>query len=248
MAHYSLALNAFFLNRYAEQYQTIHEMLRIANKTGDKWQITFVLFAVSMYTLIWEDFSEARRHAQYNLDLNEELGDVIGSTLPLLVLGYAAYAEGEYEEARGYYLRCLKISEKAGFHYAMQTSTKYLCKTTLSMGKITEAEDYLIRSLTITKEIGFIRDNVNLLFELARLRVAQEIPEQAVELLTLVLQHPASQQIRLLEGRIGDSAEALLAKLKDEVPQEAYAKALERGRKLELDGVVADVLEKKSQA
>ena len=242
MAYYSLALNAFFLNRYAEQYQTIHEMLRIANETSDKWQITFVLFAVSMYTLIREDFSEARRHAQYNLDLNEELGDVIGSTLPLLVLGYAAYAEGEYEEARGYYLRCLKISEKAGFHYAIQTSTKYLCKTTLSMGRIVEAEDYLIRSLTIAKEIGFVRDIVNLLYELARLRVAQGKPEQAVELLVLVLQHPASQQVRLLEGRIGDSAEALLAKLEGEVPQEVYSKALERGQASDMDRVVNDFI------
>jgi hypothetical protein len=74
------------------------------------------------------------------------------------------------------------------------------------------------------------------------LRVAQRNPEQAVELLALVLQHPASQQIRMLEGRIGDSAEALLAKLEGEVPQEVYSKALERGQASDLDRVVNDFI------
>ena len=123
---------------------------------------------------------------------------MIGSTLPLIVLGHAALARGEYEEARGFYLRCLEISEKIGFHYAIQTSSKYLGKVALSLGNIAEAEKYLLQSLRITKEIGFVRDIINLLYEFARLRVAQNNPEQAVELLALVIQHPASHQTRML--------------------------------------------------
>jgi len=248
MAYDSLGVNAFFFNRYVEEAQAINAMLRIAKDMDDKWALAFAHFGVSMVALIKEDFQEARRLAQYNLDLNREIGDVIGSTLPLIVLGHAAFACGEYEEANGFYLRCLKIAEEAGFHYAIQTCTKYLCKVTLSMGMIAEAENYLVRSMIITNEIGFVRDLVNLLYELARLRVAQGDPEEAVELLTLVIQHPASQQVRLLEGPIRDSAKALLADLKMTVARVVFTKALERGRELVLDKVVSDLVERKSRA
>jgi hypothetical protein len=80
------------------------------------------------------------------------------------------------------------------------------------------------------------------LYEFARLRVAQDHSEQAVELLVLVLQHPASHQTRMLEGRIEDSAQELLAKLEGELPQETFTVALERGRELELDEVIATLV------
>ena len=87
-----------------------------------------------------------------------------------------------------------------------------------------------------------MRDIINLFYEFARLRVAQDHPEQAVELLALVLQHPASYQARLLEGRIRDSAKDLLTKLEDELSKETYTAALERGQELEVGGVVAELL------
>ena len=72
--------------------------------------------------------------------------------------------------------------------------------------------------------------------------MAQGNSEQAVALLALVLQHPASHQTRMHEGRIRDSAKGLLAKLEDELSKETYTAALERGQELELDGVIADLV------
>ena len=179
------------------------------------------------------------------MNLYEEIGDVIGSTMPLIVLGHVALAHGEHEEARGFYLRCLKLSEETGFHYAIQTSSKYLGKVAIWLGKNAEAKKYLLQSLTVSKEIGFVRDIINLLFEFARLRAAQDNSEQAAELLALVLQHPASHQSRMLEGRIRDSAKDLLAKLEGELSQETYKAALERGQELELDEIIIDLVSPK---
>ncbi len=246
-AHLSLGANAYFLNRYTEHIKAVNKMLKIATEIDDKWLLAFSLWAVSLGALLKEDYAEARRLAESNLNLNEEIGDVIGSTLPLIVLGHAALALGDYEGARGFYLRCIKISEEVGFHYSIQTSSKYLGKVALSMGKTAEAEIYLLQSLRITKEIGFMRDIINLLYEFARLRVAQNNPEGAAELLALVLQHPASHQTRMHEGRIRDSAKDLLAELEDELPHETYTAALERGQELDLDEVIADLVETKRQ-
>ena len=242
-AYLSLGANAYFLNRYTEHIKAANKMLKIATELDDKWLIAFSLFPVSLGALLKEDYAEARRLAESSLNLNEEIGDVIGSTLPLIVLGLAALANGEHEAARGYYLRCLKISEEICFPYGIQTSSKYLGKVAISEGKIAEAEFYLVQCLTISKEVGFVRDIINLLYEFARLRVAQNNPEGAAELLGLVLQHPASHSSRMLEGPIRDSAKVLLAELEDELPQETYAAALERGQELELDEVIADLLD-----
>ena len=242
-AYNSLCVNAYFLNRYTEEIIAANKMLKIATELDDKWLIAFSLFPVSLGALLKEDYAEARRLAESSLNLNEEIGDVIGSTLPLIVLGHAALALGDYEGARGFYLRCTKISQEVGFPYSIQTSSKYLGKVALSMGKTAEAENYLVQCLTISKEVGFVRDIINLLYEFARLRVAQDNSEQAVELLAVVIKHPASHTARMLEGPIRDSAKVLLAELEDELPQETYITALERGLELELDEVIADLLD-----
>jgi predicted ATPase len=242
-AYDSVLINAYMLDRIVDEVKAADEMLRITAEMDDKWLLAFTYFASSMIALVAEDFTEARRLSESNLKLYEQIGDVIGSSLPLITLGHVALARGELEGARESYLRCLTIAEQTGFYYGEQTSTKYLGKVTLSMGDLIEADYYLHRCLSMTKDVGFVRDIINLLYEFARLRVAEGYPEQAVELLGTVIQHPASHLTRMHEGRIRDSARDLLAGLEAELPPEIYAAALERGQALDLDEVVADLVD-----
>jgi tetratricopeptide (TPR) repeat protein len=240
-ALYSLGLNAYLLTRYEEEYEVLTKMVRIASEIDDKWLLGLVLFGGGMGALVMEQYAEARRLAEWELDLLKEVGDVVYSTLPLIVLGHAALGSGELEEAREYYLRCLKIAQQTGFPYAIQTASKYLGKVNLSLNRHNEAEKYLYQSLKITQDIGFVRDIVNLMYEFARLRALRKDPEGAVELLALVIQHPASVQTRMLEGRIRDSAQNLLADIEREMPKDVYKAALDRGRELDIDVVVASL-------
>ena len=216
--------------------------LEIANELDDKWLTALALFGAGWSAILNGNYKKARKLAKRNLDLYEEIGDVIGGTTPDIILGHAALAFGEHEEARGYYLRCLRRSEKTGFYYSLQTASKYLGKVSTSMGNTIDADRYLAQSLTIARDIGFVRDIVNLVYEFARLRVVQEEFEHAVELLSLVIQHPASQQKRWLEGRIQDSAKDLLSSIEGEFTRKSYLAALERGRELELDDTVTELL------
>jgi predicted ATPase/DNA-binding CsgD family transcriptional regulator len=241
-AHDSLVVNTYLLSKYPEYIEAADKMVKVTAELDDKWVFALGLWAASLSALMKEDYSEAKRVAESALELYEEIGDVIDSTTPLIVLGHVALVHGKYKEARDYYLRCLKISEQVGFFYSTQTASKYLGKVTLSMGKITEAKKYLMQCLEITKEVGFVRDMINLLYEFARLRVVQGTPEQAAELLAFVIEHPASDHTRMLEGRIRDSAEDLLAELEGKLSPETYRTALKCGRELELDAVIADLL------
>jgi predicted ATPase/DNA-binding CsgD family transcriptional regulator len=245
-AYESLFLNAYCLNKFAEEVTGKDRMHKIATEIDDKWLLALSLFEKSMSALRNEDYSGAGRLAQKSLNLYEEIGNAIRSTLPLLPLGHAALALGDYEKARESYLRCLKISQETEFLWGIEKSCKYLGVVALSTGKIAEAENYLLQSLKITNEIGLVRDKLNLLYEYACLLVARGSSEQAVELLTLILQHPARHQIRLGEGRIRDSAKGLLVKLEDELSPGAYTSAMERGQRLVMDEVIIELVGAKS--
>jgi predicted ATPase len=245
-AYESLAINAYCLNRFMEEVTGKNRLLKIATEIDDKWLLALALFEKSMVALRNEDYTEAGRLAESSLNLNQEIGNEIRSTLSLLPLGHAALALGEHERASDCYLRILKISQETGFLWGIEKASKYLGKVALSIDKIAEAEDYLLQSLRITNEIGLVRDILNLLYEYACLLVAQGNSEQAAELLALVLSHPVSHQIRLGEGRIRDSAKGLLVKLEHELPPEAYTAALERGQALDMDEVIIELIGPKS--
>ena len=114
------------------------------------------------------------------------------------------------------------------------------------MSDYVETEKYLVQCLTLSKEVGFVRDVINLLYEFARLKAAQNNLKEAVQLLALVVEHPTSNQTRLFEGRIRDSAKGLLAELEAKLPPDIYSMALERGRELDLDDIVNDLTGGKS--
>lgn len=232
----SLIVNAYFLDRL-EAFNYTQEMLDVAHEHQDKWLITFVLFANSMAALVRGDYTEARRQSEIHFKLCEEIGDKIHATVSLIVRGHAAQAQEEYEEAWSIYLRCLKLSQETGFFYSLQTVTKYLGKTAISMGKLDDAEDYLVQCLVMTKEIGFVRDVINLYYEFARLTAARGNPYHAVELLAYVIQHPASTQSRMMEGRIRDSALELLNTLQRETLPEEFSAAIKRGQDKEIDQI-----------
>jgi hypothetical protein len=129
-----------------------------------------------------------------------------------------------------------------GFRWATGNSTKYLGQVALAMDEIPAAEAHFLESLRIAEEIGLGRDMVSLLYELARVRVAENSSERAVELLALVSRHPTSHQARLGTGPIRDSAQGLLATLEAELSPETYTAAWERGQALDIEQVVNDLV------
>jgi predicted ATPase/DNA-binding CsgD family transcriptional regulator len=238
----SLNLAADFLTRYDEGEKAARKMLGIATELDDKWLLAFSLYKVSVANPPKRDYTEMRRVAQASMKLYEELGEVMVSMLTLVTLGHAAFALGEHVQAREIYLRCLRTSEAVGYRWGIANACKYLGQMALSLNETAEAETYLLRSLKIADETGSGRDQVNLLCDLARVRMAENRLEGAVELLAVVLQHPASRLHRLGGGRVRDRAQELLDTLKAELSAESYDAGWERGNAREFDQVVVDLL------
>ena len=183
-----------------------------------------------------------RRVAQNSVNLLEELGEAIVLISPLVTLGHAVSALGEHAQAREIYLRCLRTSEAVGYRWGIGNACKYLGQMALSLNEPVEAETYLLRSLRIADETGSDRDQVNLMCDLARVRMAENHLEEAVELLAAVFLHPASQLHRLGGGSVRDRAQELLNTLKAKLSTDTYDAAWERGNAQEFDQIVIDLL------
>lgn len=240
----SLNLAADFLTRYKEAEEAARKMLDIARQQDDKWLLAFTLYKVSVANPPKQDYTEMKRVAQAGTNLFEDLGEAIVLISPLVTLGHAVFALGDHAKAREIYLRCLRTSEAVGYRWGTANACKYLGQMALSLNETTEAETYLLRSLKIADEIGSGRDQVNLLCDLARVRMVENLLEGALELLAVVLQHPASQLHRLGGGSVRDRVQELLDTIKVELSADAYGAAWERGNALEFDQVVLDLLAK----
>jgi predicted ATPase/DNA-binding CsgD family transcriptional regulator len=238
----SLNLAADFLTRYDEGEKAARQMLGIATEQDDEWLLAFSLYKVSVANPPKRAYAEMRRVAQASMNLYEELGETVVSILTLVTLGHAAFALGEHVQAKEIYLRCLRASETVGYRWGTANASKYLGQMALSLDETVEAETYLLRSLKIADEIGSGRDQVNLLFDLARVRMAENRLEGAVELLAVVLRQPTSRLHRLGGGRVRDRVEELLDTIKGGLSEETYAAAWERGHVLEIDQVIVDLL------
>jgi hypothetical protein len=118
-----------------------------------------------------------------------------------------------------------------------------LGKVDLSLNNLDAAETNLRECLAGTVDMGFLRDEINLIYEFARLRAAQEDIEEAVELLGFVINHPISDQSRLLEGRIKDSARVLLRDLEPRTDREKFQLSIKQGEVLDLENIVAELIE-----
>lgn len=233
-----LSLTTYYLNRSNEEKEAAQKVLQVARASDDKWLLAFALYLASQAAFRVKDYGEAKELSEASLKIGEELGEVVVSAWPLTALGQIAFLHGELEKAKEFYLRCLDESRKMGYRWAIGNSIKYLGQIALLEGDEVEAEKYFIQSLKIAHELGLDRDITNHLFEFARLRVAQARPAEAVEIIGLLLQQPASHQARLGEGRIRDSAKALLAKLEDELSAQSYSEALTSGQEFEMDAVI----------
>ena len=89
-----------------------------------------------------------------------------------------------------------------------------------------------------------MREMLGDIYGIARAWAALGRGSETVELLAMVLQHPASDQRFLTTpSTIKHDAEQLRAKLEAELPPAEYTSAWQRGKALELEAVVAELLE-----
>jgi predicted ATPase len=240
----SVNINAIFMNHHEIVIQVSQEMMARANRSGDIWEQGWALIW-SAYTLVLQQqILEALQAGQDALGIFEKLENPFGiSVASGLILGIISMAIGDRSRAKAYFLRGMRAAEEIKYLRLLQIIYDNLGTLALVEQNIEQAQEFFIKSLRISQKSGQTREMLASLRDLANVYMARGNPDTALQLLAVVLNHPASDQNSLNRPeRLHDEAEKSRAQIEGQLDSELYQSAWQTGQRQRLTDVVAKIL------
>jgi predicted ATPase len=215
----------------------LQEGLVIYRELGNQRRIPRILNSLGILAVLQERFDQAEAYWEEGFAMVQEMGDrqVMADTLNNL--GYINHHHlGNLEKARRYYQESLSIGQEIGHRHGATSTLSNLGHLHVLMGEHAPAWEFLRQALSESMAIGVAPLTLDALVGVARLRAETGQGDSAAELLGVVLSHPS------VEVDSAQVAETILAGLRDVLPAERLETAIERGKTLELNAVVAELL------
>jgi len=239
-------MNAMALNKVELIAQISQDMLERAEQSGDTWEQGWALIWSAYVLILQGQPAEALRTGQEALSVFERSDSPFGSAAASgFSLAPTALLIGDIGAAKAYFLRGMQAAEEINYLLLLQRTYDGLGMVALMEKDPDQAQQFFLKSLRISQECGQSREMLASLLELANVHVAQGNPDEALKLLAVVLNHPASDQNSLntnLFERLRDGAEKLRAQIESQLEHSLYQSAWERSQKNRLAEVVAQIL------
>jgi predicted ATPase/class 3 adenylate cyclase len=237
-------INAIFLNRIEIVFQISQAMLDRAERSGDAWEQGFARIWWAYALVLQRHINEALQTGQEALAIFEKLDNPFGlSVVSGIILAAIALAIGDTNAAKAHFLRGMQAAEKINYLRLLQRTYDGLGTTALLEHEVERAQQYFMKSLRISQECGQTREMLASLLDLAGVNIAQGNLDNALQLLAIVLHHPASDQNSLNRpGFLRDEAEKLRSQIEGQLDQPVYQSAWETGQRQRLTEVVTQIL------
>ncbi len=239
-----VAVNASVLNRDQISLQVSQDMLARAGQSGDVWERGWALGWRSYALLLKHQIAEATQAGQEALAISERLNNPYAlSNVSGIILGAISMAAGDIGGAKAHILRGVQAAEEINYLRMLQVCYDNLGAVALLESDVEQAQQFFLKGLRISQECGQTREMLASLRDLAKVYVAQGNLDSALQLLAVVLNHPASEQNSLYRTeRLRDEAETLRAQIETRLDQPRYQSAWEASQKKRLAEVVAQIL------
>ena len=172
------------------------------------------------------------------MTLYKSIGNKQGVAIALNNLGFIAYREGDLAVSKKLLQESLVLRREAGFPRGIAVALNNLGHVAAALQEYPTCKTYYHDSLKITSNIQAHPLMLAALGGLAVPLVREGKVEQALELLFLVLHHPASNK------ETQDRAIECLSKLKEDIPAEVFTtiQAQVKDQPRQLDGIIAELL------
>jgi DNA-binding SARP family transcriptional activator/predicted ATPase len=215
----------------------IQESLAIYRELGNRHRIPRMLNVLGIFAILRESYDQAEQYWKEGLMTVQEMGDRQAMADMLNNLGYINHHHiGNLEKAKQYYHESLSIGQEIGHRHGTTSTLSNLGHLHVLLGEYTLAWSYLCKALSESTAIGVVPLTLDALVGVAQLRAETKQEDSAAELLGLALNHPA------VEVSSAQVAETILAGLRETLPTKQLEAAMERGRAMDLDTVVAELL------
>jgi predicted ATPase len=221
------------MDDYPKALAYYEQSLEIARQLGDQRSISLTLNNLGITAILTGDYNQARLYLEETVQVSEGRGDRIGTALALGNLGINDYMQGEYSTARQKLGRAIELSRMVGSEMVAAESAIWTGLCLAAAGEPEAAQDILRQALRICLNTGQMPLAQGALVGFANLAARQGNPEQAVELLALLGDQSALDDlIRTLEAR------PLLDKLHGELAPQTFGKAWARGQAMDVGEVL----------
>jgi len=245
-ALYVLGLAAYFLGEYAPGQQFAQQSLalhrQVGNRHGEAACLnTLGLIICGQYESETEKcetnkYGEAREFFRQNLVIRRAIGDRWGEGTALHNLGYIHFRLQKYDRARVRFEASLKISKMIDSLEGMAATGMWMGMLALEQQNFLEARRHLSESLKIAYENNALTRVTDVLYRIGDLLQRTDQSVAAVEYLTFVHYHPAT------DDRVRKETKEHLAELATALPPEILGAAQARGRTRTLEELVDNAL------
>lgn len=231
--------SAFMRGHWEQAVSYFQQSLDILRTLGNQRGVVTMLVNLGSVSGASENLNEAQIYFEQALSASQALGIERGIAACLDNLGVVAKLQGRYDQARGYCQQASVIFQKIGDQHLIARTRKNQGDLALIEADYPQAAAYLVQSLTILRAVGDYTHSVHSISEVlagfARLRLQREQLIPAAELAGL------SQQLAKKYPTDVDFNE-LMALLQKALSPDDLTAALERGKTLDVDTVVQDLL------
>jgi predicted ATPase/class 3 adenylate cyclase len=238
-----VAINAVYLNRVEILSQITQEVAARAERSGDAFERVWALEWRGYALILQHQIEQAVQTLQQGLALSKELDNPMVWSWAEALLGACSMAVGDTSAAKTYYSRGAQQAEEVNYVRMLQICYETLGTLALNEKDLEQAQQFSLRCLRISQECGQTREMLASLRDLASAYIAQGQPERALQLLAVVLNHPASEQNSLSRPeRLRDEAERLRAQIESQLDHSVYQAAWESGQGQRLGDVAGALL------
>jgi tetratricopeptide (TPR) repeat protein len=215
------------------------ESLTLWSEIGERHWIGILLQLLANVASIQREYGKQKQYLEQSLAVYRDTGNRILASRCLCGMGEGARQQGKYAEAVQYYEESLVVCKELGFQlgYQIVWQLSGLGHAYIGLGDDDAAWGYLREALKESLNVRRVPIRLEILAGVAWLRAKAERYTRAAELLGLVLGHPG------LSEECRRHAEPVLAMVRDSLPADELEAALARGKALDLEQVVAVLLE-----
>lgn len=252
----ALQLTTHFLNQPVAFMRVSRRVIALATQHENYWVLARALYDQSNFIIGYTERpggyiehtpSPSRKRPAIAKDIQRigeeclRLAEICGDTwlracVSGFLLGNINRVLGHYTDAKRRYEQGRRLFEEVDQSWSMGAVDRILGITAHEMKDYAAAHQYYLSSLRVYTANGQVHEQLATLAFMVELLIEEGYKEKAVELMTVVIDHPASFNATRAE------AEILRQQLETEMPADRYLAAVERGRNAQWDAVLAQLL------
>jgi serine/threonine protein kinase/tetratricopeptide (TPR) repeat protein len=219
---------------FEDSYQTFSEQ-------NNQWGKPYALSKLGLAADAAQDFAQGRSFYNESMEISRQLEDPTGEGYAVSRMSLLEFRACNYLKAKEYGLLGYEIFSSIGHRRGIGTSLCRIGYGALGLGEVEEAEEVFFNAFERARTYQDIPLTLYALAGIAGVLGRQEETGYAVELLSLVIQHPVTPAV------YREIAESEMERIKDTMELESFVTAKKKGQENDLELVSTLLLKRKKK-